>query len=125
MDIVKNKKNNEKILIFVETKKKCNLLDMFLREQKINSTCIHGDMGQTNREKALDSFKYGKITTMLATDVAQRGLDLPDVSTVVNMDMPKQLEEYIHRIGRTGRIGQEGKAISLINENNKGIVCDL
>lgn len=62
---------------------------------------------------------------MVATDVASRGLDMPNVKQVINMDMAKNLEDYIHRIGRTGRIGQEGRAISFINENDKNVIIDL
>lgn len=87
------KQKEDRVLVFVETKKKCTWLETFLRGQKIEVTCLHGDKGQGEREKALNAFKYGRSDILIATDVAQRGLDIPDVSIVLNMDMPRNIED--------------------------------
>ena len=86
-----------------------------------NAIGIHGDKLQVERQKAIKKFSSGEIPILVATDVASRGLDFPNVSYVFNFDMPKNIEDYIHRIGRTGRVGNKGKAISFYNENNKQI----
>merc|ERR1719341_2443233 len=80
-------------------------------------TAIHGDRTQAEREEALLAFRSGENPLLVATDVAARGLDIPSVSVVVNYDMPKNIDDYVHRIGRTGRAGRKGKAIAFINES--------
>lgn len=115
----------QQILIFVETKKKCDWLQSFLTGKEIACACIHGDKVQSDRIKYLKQFKRKEIDILIATDVASRGLDIPDVAVVVNLDMPKNIEDYTHRIGRTGRIGNKGIAISVVNENDKPVICDL
>jgi len=77
---------------------------------------IHGDKVQIHRDKALAQFKTGKIKILVATDVASRGLDIPDVELVINYDFPKQIEDYIHRIGRTGRAGKSGLTVAYLTE---------
>merc|ERR1719230_2014571 len=103
-------------VIFVETKRAADTLELELHEKGVNVTAIHGDRTQTEREEALHAFKTGANPVMVATDVAARGLDIPNVSLVVNFDMPKQLDDYVHRIGRTGRAGRKGVAVSFVNE---------
>jgi len=103
-------------LIFVETKRAADQLELDLHNDGISVTAIHGDRTQTEREEALHAFKTGANPVMVATDVAARGLDIPNVSLVVNFDMPKQIDDYVHRIGRTGRAGRKGTAIAFINE---------
>lgn len=123
-DVLMNNMGKQ-VIIFVETKKKCDWLNSFLSSKNIKCAAIHGDKVQSDRIKYLNEFKTKKINILIATDVAARGLDIPDVGVVINMDMPKNIEDYTHRIGRTGRIGQEGIAISVVNENDKPVINDL
>ena len=108
-------------LIFLEKKKSVDKLEDFLLSRNYNAIGIHGDKIQSERQKAIKQFSSGDIPILVATDVASRGLDFPNVSYVFNFDMPKNIEDYVHRIGRTGRVGNKGKAISFYNENNKQI----
>jgi len=103
-------------LIFVETKRAADDLEMTLHGEGTNCCCIHGDRTQQERESALHAFKTGECPVMVATDVAARGLDIPNVALVVNFDMPKQIDDYVHRIGRTGRAGRRGTAVAFVNE---------
>jgi len=103
-------------IIFVETKRAADTLEMDLHNAGTAVTAIHGDRTQTEREEALNAFKSGANPVMVATDVAARGLDIPNVALVVNFDMPKQLDDYVHRIGRTGRAGRRGTAVAFVNE---------
>ena len=109
------------VIIFLEKKKSVDKLEGFLLNRNYNAIGIHGDKLQVERQKAIKKFSSGEIPILVATDVASRGLDFPNVSYVFNFDMPKNIEDYIHRIGRTGRVGNKGKAISFYNENNKQI----
>lgn len=104
------------ILVFVETKKGADVLERELWNSSINVTAIHGDRSQIEREEALKAFRSGTHPVLVATDVAARGLDIPNVSLVINFDMPKNIDDYVHRIGRTGRAGRTGTAIAYINE---------
>lgn len=113
-------------LVFVERKKDAAWLEKYLRfEQKIPCTAIHGDKDQTQRMVALKSFATGKIPILIATNVAARGLDIPNVSHVVNFHMPATIEEYVHRIGRTGRAGKKGLATTFIGQSDGGVIRDL
>jgi len=112
-------------LIFAETKRDTDSLARFLFGQGFSATGIHGDRSQNEREAALRAFKSGKIQILVATDVAARGLDIDDVQHVINYDIPKVIDSYVHRIGRTGRAGNTGIATSYFNEGAKGIAKDL
>mmetsp|Transcript_4546 Transcript_4546/g.10718 ORF Transcript_4546/g.10718 Transcript_4546/m.10718 type:complete len:390 (-) Transcript_4546:311-1480(-) len=103
-------------VVFVETKRSADSLELDLHESGVAVTAIHGDRSQAEREEALQAFKSGANPVLVATDVAARGLDIPNVALVVNFDMPKQLDDYVHRIGRTGRAGRKGVAIAFVNE---------
>jgi ATP-dependent RNA helicase DDX3X len=103
-------------VIFVETKKSADSLELDLHQSGVAVTAIHGDRTQVEREEALAAFKSGSNPVLVATDVAARGLDIPNVALVVNFDMPKQIDDYVHRIGRTGRAGRKGVAVSFVNE---------
>ena len=109
------------VIIFLEKKKSVDKLEDFLINRNYNAIGIHGDKIQVERQKAIKQFSSGEIPILVATDVASRGLDFPNVSYVFNFDMPKNIEDYIHRIGRTGRVGNKGKAISFYNNNNRQI----
>lgn len=102
------------VLVFVKTKKGADELVATLLAKKIPADAIHGDKPQASRQRALDSFKAGEVQILVATDVAARGLDIDDLPQVVNFDLPIVAEDYIHRIGRTGRAGASGEAISLV-----------
>lgn len=103
-----------KALVFANTKAMVNNLQRHLDFNRIPCRSIHGDFSQAQREYALRLFKEGKVQVLIATDVAQRGLDLPGVDHVVNFDLPNDVESYTHRIGRTGRIGNKGIATSMV-----------
>lgn len=117
--------DNGRVLIFVETKRKADSLCTFLYDQRFYVAAIHGDRSQYEREEALKAFKLNRVQILVATDVAARGLDIPDVSLVINYDTPQNIDDYVHRIGRTGRAGNTGTAVSFINENNRPIAGDL
>lgn len=112
-------------LVFVETKKGADLLEEYLCKVGYPATSIHGDRSQREREAALNSFKRGVTPILVATAVAARGLDIPNVRHVINFDMPTDIEEYVHRIGRTGRVGHTGLATSFINEKNRNVAKDM
>ncbi len=102
------------VLVFSKTKHGANKLSHFLTEQGITSAPIHGNKSQGARTKALANFKSGEVRVLVATDIAARGIDIPQLPQVVNFDLPHVSEDYVHRIGRTGRAGEVGKAISLV-----------
>lgn len=112
-------------LVFVETKKGADQLDEFLYREGFPVTSIHGDRTQREREEALRRFKSGQTPIIVATAVAARGLDIANVKHVINYDMPSDVEEYVHRIGRTGRMGNLGLATSFFNDKNRNLVKDL
>jgi ATP-dependent RNA helicase RhlE len=106
--------NWQQVLVFVRTKHGADRLTKQLLMDGIRSTSIHGDKTQTARTKALEYFKTNKVTVLVATDIAARGLDIEELPHVINYDLPQVAEDYIHRIGRTGRAGSSGAAISLV-----------
>merc|ERR1719220_2016814 len=105
----------ERTLVFVKTKRNADFLATYLCGEGLPTTSIHGDRLQREREEALDDFRRGKMPILVATGVASRGLDIKDVMHVVNYDMPDDVDEYIHRIGRTGRLGNKGRASSFFD----------
>ncbi|KAK8722541.1 hypothetical protein OTU49_012263 [Cherax quadricarinatus] len=112
-------------LVFVETKKGADALEEFLYRHGYPVTSIHGDRSQREREDALRVFRSGQCPILVATAVAARGLDIPHVKHVINFDLPSDIEEYVHRIGRTGRMGNLGLATSFFNDKNRNMVRDL
>ncbi|CAH0600438.1 unnamed protein product [Chrysodeixis includens] len=113
------------ILVFVETKKGADQLEEYLGNLGYPVTSIHGDRTQREREEALRRFRTGQTPILVATAVAARGLDIPHVRHVINFDLPSDVEEYVHRIGRTGRMGNLGVATSFFNDTNRGLARDL
>ncbi len=105
----------EKVLVFTATKRKADQLCKCLQKEKIFSESLHGGKRQNQRTKIIEKFKSGRTTILIATDVASRGLDVNNISHVINYDMPQSYEDYIHRIGRTGRAGKKGFALTFIN----------
>nr|CEL68940.1 TPA: ATP-dependent RNA helicase, putative [Neospora caninum Liverpool] len=112
-------------IIFVETKRKADMIEDYLVDDDFPAISIHGDRTQQEREEALRLFKAAKCPILVATDVAARGLDISNVTHVINFDLPTNIDDYVHRIGRTGRAGNLGLATSFVNESNKPILRDL
>lgn len=113
-------------LVFVETKKGADLLEDYLCRQGVVANSIHGDRSQQERERALAMFRSGKTPVLVATDVAARGLDIPNVTHVINFDLPNDIDDYVHRIGRTGRAGKKGLATALFcREKDSGLAKAL
>ena len=104
----------ERVLVFTRTKRGADRLAHILEKREHKSNRIHGDRSQSQREAALLSFKNGKTRVLVATDVAARGIDIDSVSHVINYDVPEAPEDYVHRIGRTGRAGNKGRAITVL-----------
>jgi superfamily II DNA/RNA helicase len=109
----------------LDRKKSVDELQNTLKKGGYNCSSIHGDKTQFERNSVLEKFKLGKVPILLATDVIGRGIDFPNVSYIFNYDTPKNIDDYVHRIGRTGRCGNKGKAISFLNESSKPIISDL
>eukprot|EP01127_Copromyxa_protea_P009291 TRINITY_DN2177_c0_g1_i1.p1 TRINITY_DN2177_c0_g1~~TRINITY_DN2177_c0_g1_i1.p1 ORF type:complete len:659 (-),score=152.75 TRINITY_DN2177_c0_g1_i1:141-2000(-) len=112
-------------LVFTETKRMADHLEEFLYNNGFSAASIHGDRSQREREAALDAFKKGHAQILVATDVAARGLDVSNVKHVINYDLPTDVDDYVHRIGRTGRAGNEGLATAFFNDKNRNLSRDL
>ncbi|KAL5108584.1 ATP-dependent RNA helicase DDX3Y [Taenia crassiceps] len=125
VDLLADSDPGDRTLIFVETKRGADALEEYLYQEKYSVASIHGDRTQEDRELALRYFRLGVTPILVATAVAARGLDIPDVKHVINYDLPSDIEEYIHRIGRTGRVGNLGKATSFFNDKNRNLAADL
>ncbi|MBC7960245.1 MAG: DEAD/DEAH box helicase, partial [Vallitaleaceae bacterium] len=115
----------ESVLVFVRTKMKADKVSKAINISNIRSKAIHGDKNQSERLKALERFKNNEIRVLVATDVAARGIDIEKLSHVVNMDIPNIPETYIHRIGRTGRAGMGGTAISFCSSGETAFLKDI
>ncbi|BDS12667.1 DEAD/DEAH box helicase [Aureispira anguillae] len=114
-----------KILVFVRTKVRAERLFNAMKRVSIDSITIHGDKSQKERNHAMEQFKSGAIRLLIATDVSARGVDIPNVDYVVNYDLPEQAENYVHRVGRTGRGNNKGNAISFCSEQEKELLADI
>lgn len=112
-------------LIFIATKRGADRLSKKLAAAGHTSAALHGDMSQNKRKRTMESMRRGKIRLLVATDVAARGLDIKGISHVINFDMPMVAEDYIHRIGRTGRAGAKGTAISLVGPDDRGKLAGI
>ncbi|MDH3646642.1 MAG: DEAD/DEAH box helicase [Gammaproteobacteria bacterium] len=117
--------NWRQVLVFTRTKHGANRLAGQLTDDGIKSTAIHGNKSQTARTRALADFKAGKVRVLVATDVASRGLDIERLPHVINFELPNVPEDYVHRIGRTARAGQQGEAISLVCVDELGLLRDI
>jgi ATP-dependent RNA helicase RhlE len=113
------------VLVFTRTKHGANRLTKQLEDDGINASAIHGNKSQAARTKALADFKGGRITALVATEVAARGLDISQLPCVINYELPNVPEDYVHRIGRTGRAGATGVAISLVASDERGLLKDI
>ena len=112
-------------LVFSRTKHGADKLVTFLNASGLRSAAIHGNKSQNARTRALSDFKSGRVTIMVATDIAARGIDIEQLPIVINYDLPSVAEDYVHRIGRTGRAGMEGLAISLVSHEESGLLYDI
>merc|ERR1719460_1012827 len=110
--------NGELVILFTATKRMADQITNGLGRERVRSAAIHGDKDQRTRDQALSEFKAGVIQVLVATDVAARGLDIKGVKHVLNYDPPNNAEDYVHRIGRTGRAGSKGTAITLLCEQD-------
>ncbi|KAJ5718073.1 ATP-dependent RNA helicase dbp3 [Penicillium malachiteum] len=113
--------NPEKVLVFCLYKKEAMRIERLIKMKGFKVAGIHGDLNQTERFRNLDAFKSGAATVLVATDVAARGLDIPAVMLVINVTFPLTVEDYVHRIGRTGRAGANGHAITMFTEQDKAL----
>jgi ATP-dependent RNA helicase RhlE len=115
----------KQVLVFSNTKIGASRLARQLEQEGVNATAIHGDKSQVERMAALEAFKSGAIDVLVATDVAARGLDIVELPCVINFDLPYNAEDYVHRIGRTGRAGASGDAISLYSDKDERLLVDI
>ncbi|RDL45256.1 ATP-dependent helicase [Marinomonas piezotolerans] len=118
-------KNWQQVLIFTRTKQAVDELAKELGKDGIKAAAVHGDKSQGARDRGLEEFKTGQVRALVATDVAARGLDIEQLQYVINYELPYNAEDYIHRIGRTGRAGQTGLAISLVSAKEKYLLADI
>ena len=118
-------KPDTQALVFVDTKLACGRLAHFLERHGISADAIHGDKGQQQRTETLEAFKSGKLRVLVATDVAARGIDIDELPYVINFELPHTAEDYVHRIGRTGRAGHQGNAISLVCAEEKHRLTEI
>ena len=109
---------DDQTIIFCNTKRMVDLATQRLRKNKFSVEGLHGDLNQNQREKILDRFKSGEFKTIIATDVAARGIDVDGITMVINYDIPNDVDSFIHRVGRTGRIGRSGEAWSLVSKDD-------
>ena len=115
----------KQVIVFSNTKIGASKLSRFLEQSGIKASAIHGDKTQQERMAALDAFKRGEIEVLVATDVAARGLDITDLPCVINYDLPYSAEDYVHRIGRTGRAGASGDALSVYSDKDERLLVDI
>ena len=120
-----NQKRNQSVLVFSRTKHGADKIARILNKKGINCEAIHGNKTQNARQRALTNFKSGKTSVIIATDIAARGIDIVNLELVINYDMPDVAETYIHRIGRTGRAGQNGTALTFCTAEEKAMVKDI
>ena len=113
------------VLVFTRMKHGANRLVEFLNKQDVTAMAIHGNKSQSARTKALAEFKSGDLQVLVATDIAARGIDIDQLPHVVNYELPNVPEDYVHRIGRTGRAGAEGEAVSLVCVDEEGFLADI
>ena len=122
---VLRKRGNASVLVFSRTKHGADNISRSLKRAGISSEALHGDKSQGQRQRALADFKQGRVKVMIATDIAARGIDIDQLELVINYDLPDVAETYVHRIGRTGRAGHSGKALSFCSEDEYGMIRDI
>jgi superfamily II DNA/RNA helicase len=112
-------------MIFCRTQIAVDRLTRIMRRDGLPVEAIHGSMGQGQRERVIADFRRGAVTLLIATNLAARGLDIPEVSHVINYDIPEESESYVHRIGRTARMGREGVAITFVAEWDEKLLAEI
>jgi len=120
-----NQKHLTSVLVFTRTKHRANKVALFLSKNNITSDAIHGNKTQNARTKAIKDFKTGKTKVLVATDIAARGIDIDNISHVINFELPNESESYVHRIGRTARAGMEGTAFSFCASEERSFLNDI
>jgi ATP-dependent RNA helicase RhlE len=115
----------DQALVFCRTKRGANRVGEDLGQRGVRTGVLHSDKSQGARSRALDDFKAGRVRVLVATDIAARGLDIANLPLVVNFDLPLVAEDYVHRVGRTGRAGQHGRAVSLVSRSEIGLLRDI
>jgi ATP-dependent RNA helicase DeaD len=118
-------KNPRLALIFCNTKRRVQTVQRQLAHEGLEASCLHGDMSQSQRTVVMDTFRRGETTVLVATDVAARGIDVNDIDLVINYDIPDKMENYVHRIGRTGRAGHTGRACTLVSPRDQSRIVDI
>lgn len=124
LHLLENQKMDQ-VLLFSRTKHGSDRIARFLKKKKVNADAIHGDKSQNQRQRALSQFKEGKLRILVATDIAARGIDIDKLQYVINYDIPNISETYVHRIGRSGRAGEEGMAISICEPEENAFVKEI
>jgi ATP-dependent RNA helicase RhlE len=124
VDVMK-REHDKTVLIFSRTKHGADNISKILQKAGIQSVAIHGDKSQGQRQKALSDFKAGRVKVLVATDIAARGLDIKELGMVINFDLPDVVETYVHRIGRTGRAGARGEALTFCSQDDHMMVKDI
>ncbi|GLQ94580.1 DEAD/DEAH box helicase [Dyella acidisoli] len=122
---VLSKDSRRQTLVFSRTKHGADKLVRYLEQSGLRAAAIHGNKSQNARTKALADFKNGRVTVLVATDIAARGIDIDQLPIVINFDLPMVAEDYVHRIGRTGRAGASGLALSLVSHEESGLLRDI
>jgi ATP-dependent RNA helicase RhlE len=122
---VLSKDSRRQTLVFSRTKHGADKLVKYLEQSGLRAAAIHGNKSQNARTRALSDFKSGRVTVLVATDIAARGIDIDQLPIVINFDLPMVAEDYVHRIGRTGRAGADGLALSLVSHDESGLLRDI
>ncbi|MCH8329204.1 MAG: C-terminal helicase domain-containing protein [Nanoarchaeota archaeon] len=120
-----NQEHLTSVLVFTRTKHRADKVSKFLSKNKIYTGAIHGNKSQNARTKAIKDFKTGRIKVLVATDIAARGIDIDNISHVINFELPNEPESYVHRIGRTARAGADGTAFSFCAAEERSYLCDI
>lgn len=115
----------DKIMVFVRTKVRAERVIKALERMELAAVVLHGDKDQEERFRTLNRFKTGDVRVLISTDVGARGIDIPDIDIVVNYDLPEKAENYVHRVGRTGRGNKKGQAVSFCSEEEKGLLEEI
>jgi ATP-dependent RNA helicase RhlE len=118
-------KDLKRVLVFTRTKHRADKVALMLNKNRINSDAIHGNKSQGQRTKAMNNFKSGRLQVLVATDIAARGIDIDNITHVINFDLPNEPESYVHRIGRTGRMGANGNAYSFCAADERNFLRSI
>eukprot|EP01017_Pseudomicrothorax_dubius_P025708 TRINITY_DN2807_c0_g1_i11.p1 TRINITY_DN2807_c0_g1~~TRINITY_DN2807_c0_g1_i11.p1 ORF type:complete len:522 (-),score=122.82 TRINITY_DN2807_c0_g1_i11:842-2323(-) len=124
-ELLRQFNRGDKLIVFCQTKRGCENLSRSLERARFPAISLHGDKSQRERDRVMTDFKSGMRPILIATDLAARGLDIKDIRCVINFDFPTQIEDYVHRVGRTGRAGAEGMSITFFTRQNRKYASDL